>query len=114
VTARHARYWENQSELVRGMTSLGFSCLLDEKLRSPIITSFLEPAAAGFSFAGFYAALKARGVRHLSGQGVTGGYLPHWHDRRRVSRHHSFAHCGRTAIDDLVISQKSRSFFITA
>jgi 2-aminoethylphosphonate-pyruvate transaminase len=61
VTARHARYWENQSELVRGMTSLGFSCLLDEKLRSPIITSFLEPAAAGFSFAGFYAALKARG-----------------------------------------------------
>ncbi|MGO9309080.1 MAG: 2-aminoethylphosphonate--pyruvate transaminase [Spirochaetia bacterium] len=61
VTARHARYAANERELVRGMTELGFSCLLDERLRSPIISSFLEPAAPGYSFRGFYAALKARG-----------------------------------------------------
>jgi len=61
VTARHRRYSENHRELVHGMTQLGFSCLLDERLRSPIITSFLDPAAPGYSFAGFYAALKTRG-----------------------------------------------------
>jgi 2-aminoethylphosphonate-pyruvate transaminase len=61
VAARHARYSGNERELVRGMTELGFSCLLDAAQRSPIISSFLEPAAAGYTFAGFYAALKARG-----------------------------------------------------
>ncbi len=61
VSARHARYAGNERELVRGMTDLGFSCLLDPGLRSPIITSFLEPRAPGYSFAAFYAALKARG-----------------------------------------------------
>jgi 2-aminoethylphosphonate-pyruvate transaminase len=61
VKARHARYMENHRELVEGMSRLGFACLLEKELRSPIITSFLEPSAAGYSFGGFYAALKARG-----------------------------------------------------
>ncbi len=61
VTARHERYAANARELVAGMTGHGFSCLLDPELRSPIITSFLEPGAPGYSFAGFYAALKAQG-----------------------------------------------------
>jgi len=61
VEARHARYMENHRELIEGMTRLGFACLLDKELRSPIITSFLEPVAPGYTFAGFYAALKARG-----------------------------------------------------
>ena len=61
VKARHARYTENHRELVEGMQGLGFACLLDKELRSPIITSFLEPVAPGYTFAGFYAALKARG-----------------------------------------------------
>jgi 2-aminoethylphosphonate-pyruvate transaminase len=43
------------------MTALGFSCLLDGALQSPFITSFLEPSAPGYSFARFYADLKARG-----------------------------------------------------
>lgn len=60
VQSRHARYCENHRELVEGMTRLGFSCLLDEDMRSPFITSFLEPSSPGYSFAGFYAALKAR------------------------------------------------------
>jgi 2-aminoethylphosphonate-pyruvate transaminase len=61
VTARHTRYCENHRELVRGMNALGFSCFLDPEVRSPIITSFLEPSSAGYSFHGFYAALKKRG-----------------------------------------------------
>jgi 2-aminoethylphosphonate-pyruvate transaminase len=61
VKARHARYVENHRELVEGMSRLGFSCLLEKELQSPIITSFLEPSAPGYSFGGFYAALKTRG-----------------------------------------------------
>jgi len=61
VKARHARYCENHRELVEGMGRLGFSCLLEKELRCPIITSFLEPSAPGYSFGGFYAALKTRG-----------------------------------------------------
>ena len=61
VKARHGRYAENHRELVEGMSRLGFSCLLEKELQSPIITSFLEPSAPGYSFGGFYAALKTRG-----------------------------------------------------
>ena len=61
VEARHARYCANHRELVTGMTGLGFSCLLEGRLQSPFITSFLEPSAPGYSFSRFYADLKARG-----------------------------------------------------
>ena len=61
VTARYRRYCENHSELVRGMSRLGFSCLLDPAVRSPIITSFLEPSASGYSFPLFYESLKKHG-----------------------------------------------------
>jgi 2-aminoethylphosphonate-pyruvate transaminase len=60
VEGRYARYCANHRTLVSGMTGLGFSCLLDAALQSPFITSFLEPIAPGYSFAGFYADLKAR------------------------------------------------------
>ena len=61
VEARSARYRANHFVLVRGMGQLGFTCLLPAELQSPIITSFLEPAAAGYSFPRFYADLKAGG-----------------------------------------------------
>ena len=61
VTARHKRYRANHRELVDGMTGLGFRCLLDEGVQSPIITSFLEPADHWYSFPGFYSELKKRG-----------------------------------------------------
>jgi 2-aminoethylphosphonate-pyruvate transaminase len=61
IAARHGRYTENHRVLVEGMTRLGFSCLLAPEVRSPIITSFLEPAAAGYSFRRFYDELKSRG-----------------------------------------------------
>jgi 2-aminoethylphosphonate-pyruvate transaminase len=61
VEARHARYQTNQRMLVEGMRALGFSTLLPDGLQSPIITSFLSPGEPGYSFQGFYDALKARG-----------------------------------------------------
>ncbi|HVO38043.1 MAG TPA: 2-aminoethylphosphonate--pyruvate transaminase [Spirochaetia bacterium] len=61
VTARNARYRANHFELVKGMKELGFECLLPDELQSPIITSFLDPSSAAYSFPRFYADLKARG-----------------------------------------------------
>jgi 2-aminoethylphosphonate-pyruvate transaminase len=61
VPARNARYRTNRFELLRGMSHLGFQCLLEESLQSPIITSFLDPSAPGYSFPRFYEDLKARG-----------------------------------------------------
>lgn len=59
VTARHARYLENQRVLVEGMTRLGYVPLLPAALHSPFITSFRNPER--FSFRIFYEELKARG-----------------------------------------------------
>ncbi len=59
VTARHARYCENQRVLVEGMRALGYETLLPPELHSPCITSFRNPA--NFSFRPFYEELKARG-----------------------------------------------------
>jgi 2-aminoethylphosphonate-pyruvate transaminase len=61
VEARWRRYQANHRELVDGMSSLGFRCLLDAPLRSPIITSFLEPGEPWYSFDGLYHELKKRG-----------------------------------------------------
>jgi len=61
VPARHARMCANHRELVSGMTALRFRCLLGERLQSPIITSFLEPAEPWYTFDAFYAELKRRG-----------------------------------------------------
>jgi len=61
VTARHARYSENQRVLVDGMEALGFRCLLPRALHSPIITSFYNPESPAYQFRPFYDRLKARG-----------------------------------------------------
>jgi 2-aminoethylphosphonate-pyruvate transaminase len=59
VSARHARYTENQRIVSSGMTELGYEPLLPAKLQSPIITSFLYPHNR-FVFEAFYEALKKR------------------------------------------------------
>ncbi len=59
VAARQQRYVANQRRLVAGMRELGFETLLPDALHSPIITSFLFPAAS-FDFQQFYDDLKAR------------------------------------------------------
>ena len=52
VPARYARFRANHRELVSGMQGLGFECLLEERRQSPFITSFREPSAPHYSFAG--------------------------------------------------------------
>ncbi|MBY8001593.1 2-aminoethylphosphonate--pyruvate transaminase [Vibrio fluvialis] len=61
IAARHQRYQANQTTLVRGMQSLGFTPLLDVSLHSPIITSFYSPTHPDYQFAEFYQRLKAQG-----------------------------------------------------
>jgi 2-aminoethylphosphonate-pyruvate transaminase len=61
VAARNARYRGNHFDLLRGMSGLGFRCLLREDLQSPIITSFLDPPSPSYSFPWFYTKLKEKG-----------------------------------------------------
>ncbi|MBS1270795.1 MAG: 2-aminoethylphosphonate--pyruvate transaminase [Gammaproteobacteria bacterium] len=61
VAARFARYRNNQRTLVRGMRSLGFRCLLEDRYHSPIITAFLSPTSPRYSFERFYQSLKRKG-----------------------------------------------------
>ena len=61
VGARGARYARNRDVLVAEMRAQGFETLLPDTWLSPIITTFFCPADPAFSFAGFYAAMKARG-----------------------------------------------------
>ena len=61
VAARYRRYCENHRVLLAGMNGLGFRTLLARQHQSPIITSFVCPADARFSFPAFYNALKHRG-----------------------------------------------------
>ena len=61
IKARHERYAANQRQLVQGMEELGFKALLPKEFQSPIITSFLYPDDANFSFNYFYEYIKKRG-----------------------------------------------------
>lgn len=61
VAARYERYRTNQRLLVEGMEALGFECVVEKALQSPIITSFYSPKSASYDFQTFYARLKAKG-----------------------------------------------------
>lgn len=61
VEARHARYSENQANLVKGMAELGFEALLPREWQSPIITSFISPDHPDYDFRKFYDGLKEKG-----------------------------------------------------
>ncbi|MGF1684719.1 2-aminoethylphosphonate--pyruvate transaminase [Photobacterium minamisatsumaniensis] len=61
IDARYNRYVTNQKILVAGMEKLGFKCLLDKSLHSPIITSFYSPTHADYDFKTFYDRLKENG-----------------------------------------------------
>jgi 2-aminoethylphosphonate-pyruvate transaminase len=71
VEARHHRYQENYRILVKGMKGLGFTCLLPEEYRSPIITSFVSPSHPTYDFKRFYSKLKSQGFVIYPGK-VTG------------------------------------------
>lgn len=71
VEARHRRYQASQRLLVQGMRGLGFRTLLDDRLHSPIITSFYSPESPEYRFRHFYRNLKSRGFVIYPGK-VTG------------------------------------------
>ena len=60
VTARFHRYSDNQRQLVDGLADLGIQSLIERRYQSPIITSFLYPADARFTFEEFYRRMKER------------------------------------------------------
>ncbi|NVO07207.1 MAG: 2-aminoethylphosphonate--pyruvate transaminase [Rhodoferax sp.] len=59
--ARLARYTRNYEALVAGMQALGFKPFLEPAVQAPIIVTFHAPAAPGYDFKTFYAAVRARG-----------------------------------------------------
>lgn len=61
VEARGARYEANHETIVRGMRELGFKEYLPPELQGCIITSFLYPDDANFSFETFYEKLNDKG-----------------------------------------------------
>ena len=61
IAGRGARYARNHRLLVDGMREIGFETLLADAIQSPIITTFVEPADANFSFQAFYDLLAKRG-----------------------------------------------------
>lgn len=67
IHARNKRYSENNRMLIEKMKTLGFRTYL-EKDQSPIITTFLYPDTAGFSFEQMYNFIKARGYAIYPGK----------------------------------------------
>lgn len=62
ISARYQRYFNNQQRLATGMQALGFELVLDQTTpQSPIITTFLYPKEADFSFQALYDNLKQAG-----------------------------------------------------
>jgi 2-aminoethylphosphonate-pyruvate transaminase len=61
IEKRYERYSGNQKILVEGMRGLGFETLLHDRMHSPVITSFLPPRSARYSFQTFYNVLKEHG-----------------------------------------------------
>ena len=68
VAARNARYSENCSILVDGMTAMGFRTYLSHNLQAPIIVTFHTPEGAAFDFPAFYAGLQDRGFTIYPGK----------------------------------------------
>ena len=61
VSARAARYQARNTQVISGMTELGYEPYIDAALRSHIITTFRYPDK-DFDFEAFYTALAAKGL----------------------------------------------------
>ncbi len=61
ISARQARYENNQKLLAERLGALGFRPYLNPDVQGPIITSFCYPENAGFSFQQMYDYIKERG-----------------------------------------------------
>ncbi len=61
ISARHARYENNQKLLADSMEGLGFKAYLSPEVQGPIITTFYYPENAKFTFMQMYEYIKSRG-----------------------------------------------------
>jgi 2-aminoethylphosphonate aminotransferase len=68
--ARHARYVSNWEALDSGMLGLGFRRLLPEATLSRILTAYIEPDHAAYTFDGMHDRLYARGFTIYPGKGA--------------------------------------------
>jgi 2-aminoethylphosphonate-pyruvate transaminase len=68
VAGRGARYARNAEALISGMREIGFSTLLSDEERGPIIQTFLTPRDPNFHFERFYEALRVRGFAIYPGK----------------------------------------------
>jgi 2-aminoethylphosphonate aminotransferase len=69
-SARHARYVANWEALDGGMRSLGFRRLLPQAILSRILTAYLEPDHARYSFDDMHDRLYAQGFTIYPGKGA--------------------------------------------
>ncbi len=67
VTARYARYKENNDYLINTMKEIGFGLYIEE-CQSPIITTFISPTNEEYSFEDMYAFIKERGYAIYPGK----------------------------------------------
>ncbi|MCP1101814.1 2-aminoethylphosphonate-pyruvate transaminase [Aequitasia blattaphilus] len=68
VKAREERYRRNQRLLVKNFEEIGFISYLGKERQSPIITSFIYPRNAAFSFQEMYDFIKERGYAIYPGK----------------------------------------------
>ncbi len=68
ISARSARYTDNNRRLIAKMKDLGFETYIDETHQSPIITTFLFPENVLYSFSDMYTYIKDRGYAIYPGK----------------------------------------------
>lgn len=68
ISARSARYTDNNRRLIAKMKDLGFKTYIDETHQSPIITTFLFPENVLYSFSDMYTYIKNRGYAIYPGK----------------------------------------------
>lgn len=68
VDKRYERYYNNNRLLIDKMKELGFDTYIDNKYQSPIITSFIYPKNANYTFEEMYDFIKQRGYAIYPGK----------------------------------------------
>lgn len=68
ISARSKRYSNNNKLLIARMKELGYDTYIDETHQGPIITTFLFPENAQYSFSEMYAYIKERGYAIYPGK----------------------------------------------
>ena len=68
ISARNKRYTENNRLLISKMAEMGFDTYIDQSVQGPIITTFLFPENANYTFADMYSYIKERGYAIYPGK----------------------------------------------